>query len=359
MQARSGLPTLIAKNGICSTGFAAMSISKIRQTDSRTRCLTKKDMLEPICKILTVSMIFLCAGTVIAQTDRSASIANHRSISHSTTENSNSVEVQHCVVFAIEDIDVPARTSGQLAQMHVREGQLVEKDHLLAQVDDRLAQLSLQAAKDKIIAIELRAEDDSKVRLANASLKVFQVELERTRTLARTQSVSQQDLRRAEFREEEARITVESANHDRNVLQKELNYEKQNVAIAEAQAERFTIKSPTKGTVKKLYLSAGEWVKEGDKVLQVVRMDKLWVEGFVSAEQYDPYEVDGRPVTVIAQLANQKTEMFEGKLIFVGLEKSVSGRYVVRAEISNRFAGDGSHWLLMPGSSVQMKIDLR
>ena len=306
-----------------------------------------------VAALIAVHSINICA---MAQSEHGLNNLSANSVSHRT--NSSSIDVQHCMVFPIEDIDVPARISGQLMSISVREGQSVEKDQLLAKVDDRIAQLQLQAAKDKLGSIEYRASNDSKIRHAKASLEVARIDHEDAKRLARTSAVSQHQLRRAAFSESEALIAVENATHEHNQVQKEVILEKQNVAIAEAQTEQFLISAPTKGTVKKLYLSAGEWVQAGDKVMQVVRMDKLWVEGFVEADKYDPYEIDGRKVSVTATFANNTIETFDGKIIFVGLTKSVAGRFVVRAEITNVRAGDGSHWLLLPGSSVQMSVHL-
>ena len=308
----------------------------------------------------TVAVLILSLHAVaICQTGSGSLNVPLKSVSHSKVRNETSVDVQYCMVFAIEDIDVPARISGQLVEVNVREGQTVDKEQVLAKVDDSIAQLQLQAAKDKLSSIEFRASNDSRVRVATATYRVAADEHQDAKRLARTNAIPQQQLRRAALREDEARIAVENETHEHNLAQKEVIVEKQNVAIAMAQTLQYLINAPTQGTVKKLYVSAGEWVKSGDKVMQVVRMDKLWVEGFVEADQYDPYEIDGRNVTVTAKFANNTVETFDGKVIFVGLEKSAGGRFVVRAEIANRRAGDGSHWHLLPGSAVQMTIRLQ
>ena len=100
---------------------------------------------------------------------------------------------------------------------------------------------------------------------------------------------------------------------------------------------------------------AGEWVSAGDPVMKIARMDRLYVQGNISSEEYNPYEVAGQPVVVTLTLAQNKTQEFSGTITNVGLENDSSGVYYsVKAEVSNRF--ENGQWLLRKGSKVTMRV---
>ena len=105
-----------------------------------------------------------------------------------------------------------------------------------------------------------------------------------------------------------------------------------------------------------LYREAGEWVNAGDKVLRIVQMDRLRVEGLLDTARYNPHEVEGRLVTVTVTMARGEKVEFKGYIVFVGLEKRAGNRVTVRAEVENRTANN--RWLLMPGTDVAMRIHL-
>ena len=61
--------------------------------------------------------------------------------------------LHNCQVFLIDDVEVPALESGALVSLNVKEGDLVTRDELLAQIDDRQAQLLKQSAQSERDAV--------------------------------------------------------------------------------------------------------------------------------------------------------------------------------------------------------------
>ena len=55
--------------------------------------------------------------------------------------------IEHCQIFLIQDVEVPAEQPGRLVRVDVREEDIVERGDLLAKIDDRQAQLQKTAAK--------------------------------------------------------------------------------------------------------------------------------------------------------------------------------------------------------------------
>ncbi|NUQ60838.1 MAG: HlyD family efflux transporter periplasmic adaptor subunit, partial [Pirellulales bacterium] len=118
--------------------------------------------------------------------------------------------------------------------------------------------------------------------------------------------------------------------------------------------ERRQITSPLDGVIVKRHLHEGEWVRPGDPVLHIVRMDRLRIEAFLDARQVSPGEVDGKPVVVEVALAHGRTEPFPGKIVFVSPTVEAGPRFLVKAEVINR--KENEHWLLRPGQNARMSI---
>src|SRR5688572_2518231 len=57
------------------------------------------------------------------------------------------IKVDSVLLTLIEQVEVPAREAGELAMIQVREGQLVKEGTVLAQIDDRDAQLATRKAQ--------------------------------------------------------------------------------------------------------------------------------------------------------------------------------------------------------------------
>jgi multidrug efflux pump subunit AcrA (membrane-fusion protein) len=92
-------------------------------------------------------------------------------------------------------------------------------------------------------------------------------------------------------------------------------------------------------------------------VLQVVRIDRLRVEGFLSAGEYAPESVAGRPVTVEVSLAGGRIARFTGQVVFVSPIVQAGNKYRVRAEVANR--SESGHPILRPGMTATMNVQLR
>ena len=129
------------------------------------------------------------------------------------------------------------------------------------------------------------------------------------------------------------------------------------VEAAEASIERRKIKAPLDGIVTNVYRHVGEWVAPGDPVVKIVRVNRLRIEGFLNAADYDPPEIEGRAVTVEVELAHGRKVKFPGKVVFVSPLVMAGGEYRVFAEVNNR--QENGQWVLRPGLFATMNIHLK
>jgi multidrug efflux pump subunit AcrA (membrane-fusion protein) len=268
------------------------------------------------------------------------------------------IELSHSLVSLIEDVQVPAREAGALTSVAVSEGLYVTEGQLLAQVDDQQPRLDKMAAELERDAALAKANDDIEVRYAEAAYAVASAELERALAIERKNagSVTQQEIQKLQLAKQRDQLQIEKSKLDMRVAKMTAGVHQAAVSSADNAVARRKIVSPLNGLVVTIFHEKGEWVAAGEPVLQVVRIDRLRAEGFLSATEVSPDEVVGRAVQVEVQLAGGRSAAFAGKVVFISPLVQAGDKYRVRAEVDNRT--ENGTPLLRPGMTATMKIAL-
>jgi macrolide-specific efflux system membrane fusion protein len=298
----------------------------------------------------------------------------------------DAVEVPRCIIALIDDVDVPAQAEGVLTgqvplldekgeylleddkpQYQVfqpKEGMEVKAGQPLLLIEDREAWKTYQAAVARLEGARLEAGNDIAVRAAQKAWEVSCVEVRQAEEANRRApgSVPYLEMNRLYLQRDQLELQKQKAEH-------ELNLAKVAVRIREAEAEgawlalqRHIIRSPVDGIIVEVHRDVGEWVKPGDTVLRIVRMDRMRIEGYLAVSEVHPAEVADQPVTVrittpmgatpVGQNAGDVT--FTGQVVFVSPLIEAGGRYLVRAEVENRQSN--GQWVLRPGLAADMFI---
>ena len=266
--------------------------------------------------------------------------------------------LEPCVVKTREDVRLPAEEAGVLIRLPWKEGAQVQKGDLLAAIQDLQAQAGLEVAEIGLQAAAKRAESDIEVRYAQKASKVALADWEQDmaanqRTLG---AVSEADLRRKKLDYEKLELQIEKAENDNMLAKYEVKAKAAELKAAHLALSRREIRAPFEGEIVALYRHESEWLSPGDPILRLIRFDTLHVEGFVDSSQYDPEQIDGRPVTIRVVLARGRTIEATGKIIYVSQLVQHDRRYLVRAEIPNQ--RKGKYWLIRPGLETAMTIHL-
>jgi multidrug efflux pump subunit AcrA (membrane-fusion protein) len=275
-----------------------------------------------------------------------------------TPTTAREVRLSHCLVSLIEDVQVPAREAGPLVGMHVVEGQYVTAGQLLALIDDQQPKLDKMAAELERDAAMAKAQDDIEVRYAEAAAEVASAELERALSIDRKSpgGVTQQEIQKLRLAKHRDELQIERSKLERRVAKMNADVHQAAVQSTGHAVARRQIISPLAGVVVNILHETGEWVAAGEPVLQVVRIDRLRVEGFLSATEIGPEEVAGRSVVVEVQMVGGKTAKFNGDVVYISPMVQAGDKYRVRAEVENR-TENGSP-LLRPGMTATMTIGL-
>ncbi|MEX0718852.1 MAG: HlyD family efflux transporter periplasmic adaptor subunit [Planctomycetaceae bacterium] len=250
---------------------------------------------------------------------------------------STPIEVKAVLVRLIDEADVPAREAGVLEEIRVREGDVVRKGAILARVDDTLARLTRDRAAIELEIAEREAENDVDIRYARKKVEVAQAELDRGLESRRAfrDSVSQSEIESLQLAVERSRLEIEQAEHDRTVAGMTRALKRNELDTGEQNVARRKVAAPIDGVVVEIHRRGGEWVQPGDRVLRIVRMDRLRAEGFIDAAQ-SRAEIRGAPAELRVLLPDDPQATFAGKVVFVSPEiDPVNGQVRVWAEFDN------------------------
>jgi multidrug efflux pump subunit AcrA (membrane-fusion protein) len=276
----------------------------------------------------------------------------------SASPGSRSLVIEHCLVSPEADLQIPAQEAGLMVAVDVAENALVQAGTVLAKLDDRKPQLEMTAAKKEREAALAKAADDIETRYAQAAFEAEDAELEKLMAAKSKQerSVSDSEVRRVRLNRHKAELQIERSKLERQIFQFQADVHEAAVLQAQQAVERRKIVAPIDGVIVALFRRPGEWVNAGEPVAQLVKMDVLRAEGFVSAAEYDVVELADREVTVEVERAGQRRETFRGRITVVSPLVQAGNKYRVRAEVVNR--AEAGHWLLRPGMSARMTVHL-
>lgn len=269
-------------------------------------------------------------------------------------------QITGCNVDLVEDIECPAPVEGMIVFLGVKEGSEVRAEATIAQVDDRESQQALKIAEYAYRAAAARAKNDVERRYSEAAADVANAEVDEMRE-ANAQvekAVSPAEIRRAELEYKRAVLGIEKAEKDQELSLYDANTKRAELAAAELAVDRRRVLAPFDGQVLEVFREQSEWVRPGDPIVRLARLDALRVDGWVYYEDHLPAEVDGCEVTIQVDVGRGRVEKATGRVVYVSplAEGFDNPKYRVRAEIKNR--RQNGRWLISPGLDATMTIHL-
>lgn len=221
-----------------------------------------------------------------------------------------------------------------------------EKAQALAENELSRAQRAKLRFDDAVSQSEIDARRlEAEKSLLEASQSRFEHQVDGLRL-----DVSREALRGQELAVGAADLQTAQAEAEHEVAQLQAQLKRHDLELARLQLERRRILSPLDGVVVEIYRQPGEWVEPGDPVLRILRLNRLWVEGFIRVEDLSRCVQQAR-VRVSIPLTGDDTIDVEGQVVYLGREVDPVNREVlVRAEIPNE------DFRLLPGMSGQMQV---
>lgn len=284
-----------------------------------------------------------------------------------TTTTKRTVTAYDALVTLLEDVKVPATELGMLTSIHATEGQQVDAETLLADIDNRETIAKQLIAQGELDAAVTQAESTAEIEVAEKAIAVAQAELESMEEIRKSNpgAVSLTELRKFRFQLERAQAQLKLAITEQTIARMTVKVKTAQLQAIDIELDRRRMKAPFKGEVVEVYKKRGEWAQAGEPLLHLVRIDKCRVKGFVLATDAAAHEVEGKPVEISVVVGNDKTVILNGTVGYASkVIEGVGGsrQFRIWADVDNRKIIDPVSkkevWAIQPGSMANMVIDV-
>jgi len=278
-----------------------------------------------------------------------------------------------------EDVEVSIDTSGIVKEILFQEGAIVEKDQLLALLDDEKVRLDHELAEKKVLRLkDTKKKVEAGLRIKTAGLKRIEAEVRQAKALrdnakskfdrkkslfdqgaateaifldAKTESESAQAaLDRAAAALEEAHGAVKEIEAAIKEAEGMVNEAVAGLSITQERIDDMSIRAPFSGILSERTVGPGDFVDKGESIVSLVAINPLKAV-FSVPERYRILLKTDQKVSL--KIEAVKDRIFSGKVVFISPNLDTETRSVrVKAVMEN---SDG---LLKPGFFCHVKIIL-
>lgn len=222
------------------------------------------------------------------------------------------------------DVMVAATEIGRLGKVHVKIGDRVSKEQVVASLEDGLQREAVTTAKWRS---EMRGELDA----AKAEVDLAKLRLEQLERLAEQDVARPDEVKRARADVEIAASRYLTAVEDRKLRQLDLSR-------YEMQLKRRKIYAPFDGVVSEIFHQPGEYITPADPaVVRLVVLDELYAVFNIPAQDINVFEVGSKvslvltttpkPVTGIVDAITPQIDGESGTIKIQVLIKNPNGKF--------------------------------
>jgi len=230
----------------------------------------------------------------------SSLVAQQISSNQSTTN--QAIVIPDCRVKVAHEVKLAFQTSGIVDRL-LTQGTTVKQGEVVAKLNDAIA-------KAAFLIAERESSNDIEIRFAKKAGELAQIKYERAQQADQHHSgtVTDFELRELRLAAERSLLQLQQAEH-----QFAISGLKKNEQLIQLQS--LQIKSPFDGFVRSSQKQPGEFVREGETVIEIVNDSLMKVEGTVDAKLLDRMAI-GNSVVVQANHLGTTTTL-RGTIDFV------------------------------------------
>lgn len=241
----------------------------------------------------------------------------------------------------------------------VKPGVRVKAGQVLGRLFDENQKRQVEIAQSQLGVAVKEAEKMIEKEYAQATLNVAKISVEKNKKMNERMpgAIPEMQMLEDELKLIQAEKQLEKTDYELDVKATQVDVRKAELAAANTLVDERKFLSPITGDVVEVIAHEGERTREGDKILRIIRLDVLQINGYINASQYTPEMIAGKRVTVEATLVDGSKKQFAGKVVFASPEVQHGNVFEFHVEVQNQRAN--GNWLLRPGTSVDMLIHLK
>ncbi len=279
-----------------------------------------------------------------------ASVATMLCVVGSSTAQ-ESIPLEGAILKTIETTTLSAQVAGTIRELKANEGDRVSAGQLLGRINDEAVRLELEQLRIQEEIANRKQTNDINRRLAEKGQQVAQTEYQRALTanarVPNTYPINEID--RLKLVADQAKLEVERAAYEQELAGMEVTLAKGNYRKTYELYTRHQVTAPTAGVVVAVEKRTGEWVEPGSDLLRIVRIDRLRVEGFISAA-HAQQKLVGKTATITTS-----DDSIKGTVVFVSPDVNpVNSQVRVFIEIDNA----NGKWRPGLRVDVHIKVDV-
>ena len=270
--------------------------------------------------------------------------------SENNRTNNNWIELKNPLVKAPNSISVAAGVQGIIERLQVREGDTCGPGTPIAKIRCDEAEMQVTRAELSLQIATLKSDRKVDLLFAKKSAEVANQELSRTlraNELA-TDTYPPNEVDRYRLLAERAALEIERAEVDMQLNR--LNRDSIVVELAQAKraVERHTITASEEAVVVDVFKNVGEWAEPSDKLVEIISIKKLRIEGLLESAQAASVERGSQAEVTVA---DSKAPAVKATVSFVSpTENPVNRQVKVFVDLEN------SHQAFRPGMAIQVRI---
>ena len=183
------------------------------------------------------------------------------------------------------EVDITTKFGGRVAQMLVKEGDNVDLNQALAQIDTKELDAQLRHAQAGVrSARQERLSAIAVIAQRNSELSLVKKDLNRSKGLYENDSISLEQLQRDETAVQTAKATLAAARAQLSNSEAAIEAAIANTEVLKVQIEDSILKSPIAGRVLYRLTEPGEVLPAGGKVLTVLNPVDVYMTIFLPTQ---------------------------------------------------------------------------
>jgi multidrug resistance efflux pump len=261
------------------------------------------------------------------------------------------LRVEAAIVKSIDSTTIAAPVAGILKSVSIKEGMRVKAGAELAKIRDEAVRIQVEKSNVSVQQAKSKQVNDIDLQIATKSMEVAKNEYERA--IDSNEKVPnvfpRNEVDRLRLVMDRSVLEVARAKFVQELLAME-------VAVADWEHKqhlelslRHSIRSPCDGVVVSVDRRPGEWTELGGSIAQIVKTDRLRIEGFLQSEDID---ADMIGTKAVVRVKNQDSTKIEAELVFVSPEVNP-----LNSQVRVFFEVDNEKGLLRPGARPEVILN--
>ncbi len=257
-------------------------------------------------------------------------------------------------VLPLEKVELTAKHEGVISSLSASPGTDVQARQIVVSLDSNELSARYALAEQELLKATEIVNDDSTIRTAEAQLAKVEATYESMLKL-KHQSELESFRLQMDVRDKQAMLAAATARHRQELVEAAIKAEQ--LKLARLQLEAADISSPFKGIVSEQLKFPGEFVRPGEPILRLIRVDTLIFRVELDMRKVAPHQIANFVAEAVFHCGQDQLAIAGLQFDQIIPNNLDSQNYYAQARFENVQLIDAkgrSHWRIRPGMSGEV-----